>query len=249
MRALSAILLLFSTLLASGQSDPSGGPYRPDRSTPSAQSSLSSQSPRGGNWHAGLGLAFGTLNFNQNGHGAIAVPVRYDFLNIGSSSFSMGTNIKIGTEDEYGVSFPVLLLLFGVASAVGANGAAIFPDANNNNGSGYGIGLFLDLPLLLHYNVGLGTKEGENNPIGYYVGGGMSYTLTGYTPRESVQQSTHFFGWVGNAGVRFRNGIDLGLSVTLPRDNPIGPINHPILYQLTFCSFRRTTSAKPSRRS
>jgi hypothetical protein len=65
----------------------------------------------------------------------------------------------------------------------------------------------------------------------------MSYTLTGYTLYKTMQQSTHFFGWVGNAGIRLRNGTDLGFSLTLPRNNPVGPIRNPVFYQLTICSF------------
>jgi hypothetical protein len=41
-------------------------------------------------------------NFQQNGAGAFVVPVRYDWLKFGKSSFLLGTNLKIGTEDEYG---------------------------------------------------------------------------------------------------------------------------------------------------
>jgi|GEM_PF-3057832 len=225
MRVQLILLIILTTYCARAQQ-----PSTVDQQTPIIY--------KGANWHSGFGLAFGTVNFKENGNGALAIPIRYDFLNIGDASFSLGTNIKIGTEDRYGLSFPVLLILLVIAGAVDNSSAwADIGGNGNDDGKGYGIGFFTDLPLLIHYNVGLGTREGQYERIGYYVGGGFSYTLTGYTLYKTVQQSTHFFGWVGNAGVRLRNGVDLGFSLTLPRNNPVGPIQNPVFYQLTFCSF------------
>ena len=61
------------------------------------------------NWHGGIGLTEASLNFHQNGAGGVAIPFRYDLVKIGKSSISLGSNIKIGSEDEYGVSFPAIL--------------------------------------------------------------------------------------------------------------------------------------------
>jgi len=217
MRTLSALLLLLFSLCANGQLF---------------------HSP---NWNTGGGLSFGTLNFQQNGAGGVAVPIRYDFLNVGKSSISLGTNLKIGSEDADGISFPIILILTLILDASNADASNFFNTINNNSGnkgSPYGVGLFSDFPLLLHYNFGLGTKKGDDNPFGFYVGGGMSYTITGYPLSATMQQSTGFFGWVANAGIRLPGGLDLGFSVTRPLNNPIGPINNPLLYQLTLCSFR-----------
>ena len=198
------------------------------------------QSSQYENWHVGGGLSFGTLNFSQNGAGAIAVPIDYDFLKFKNSSFSLGTNLKIGSEDEYGVSFPVLLILILLADGTGAN----FNDINSssNGSTPYGVGLFSDLPLLLHYNFGQGTTNDRDRRFGFYVGGGMTYTLTGFTLQKTTQQSTHFFGFAGNIGIRWKDSKDshedLGFSMVLPQNNPIGPIHKPVFYQLNLTIFR-----------
>ncbi|HTI07381.1 MAG TPA: outer membrane beta-barrel protein [Puia sp.] len=200
MRILPAFVLLLSTLCANGQS-------------------------HWENWHIGGGLAFGTINFSQNGTGGIVVPVDYDFLNTGKSSFSLGTRPKIGTEDENGISFPAYLLL-----AIGGG--------SNSGNDDFHMAFFTDLPLLLHYNFGAGTAGGNSDKFGFYAGGGMSYTTTGYTLHGPSQESTNFFGWVVDGGVRFAKGTDLEFSITRPLNNPIGPINNPLFYQITLMGFR-----------
>jgi hypothetical protein len=217
MRTLTMLLLVLCTSYANGQFH-----YKPE------------------NWHGGIGMTLASLNFHQNGAGGLAIPFRYDLLKTGKSSISLGTNIKIGTEDEYGVSFPALLALVALLSAVndGGNFSGFNGNNNNNANSNYSINLFSEFPLLLHYNFGLGTYSDAGDPsLGFYIGGGMSYTITGVPLSGGVQQSTNFFGWVANAGVRFARNKDLGISVTMPLQNPIGPINNPVMYQLTFSVF------------
>jgi hypothetical protein len=220
MRTLTILLLVLCTSYANGQFH-----YKPE------------------NWHGGIGLTGASLNFHQNGAGGLAIPFRYDLLKTGKSSISLGSNIKIGTEDEYGVSFPALLALFGLIGLATNGGADLGNLGGNNNNSGnsnYSINLFSEFPLLLHYNFGLGTFSDAGDPsFGFYVGGGMSYTITGVPLSGGIQQSTNFFGWVANAGVRFARNKDLGFSVTMPLQNPIGPINNPVMYQMTFSVFGR----------
>lgn len=219
MRILSALLLLWS-LSSSAQTDHSE------------------------NWHSGVGVSFSTLNFKQNGAGALAIPYRYDFLTSGKSTLSLGTNLQFGSEDEYGISFPIiaLVVLFTNSSTQHDLFTHFFDNgATSNSDKRYGVGLFTHAPLLLDYNFGLGTKNGDDDKIGFYAGGGMSFTLTGYTVAggSTIQQSTYFFGWEANAGIRLRNNLDIGFSMVLPFNDPIGPIQHPLLYQLTLCSFKK----------
>jgi hypothetical protein len=192
------------------------------------------------NWHGGIGFTAASLNFQQNGAGGIAIPFRYDLLKTGKSSISLGSNIKIGSADKYGASFPVILALVALLSAAdnGGDFSGFTSSSNNNGKSNYNINLFTEFPLLLHYNFGLGTfSDAGDPPFGFYIGGGMSYTVTGIPLNSSTQQSTSFFGWVANAGVRFARNKDLGFSMTQPLQNPIGPINNPIMYELTFSFF------------
>jgi hypothetical protein len=188
------------------------------------------------NLHLGIGYTGSSINFQQNGTGAIAVPIRYDWLKFGKSSFSLGTNLKIGTEDEYGVSFPALLI---VAMLIGASGAS--PDISSSNGNllpNYSINFYSETPLLLHYNFGLGTNSTSGAPsAGFYVGGGINFVVTGVPlggqNSSQLQQSTAFLGWIANAGIRFGRHADLGFSVTKPFQNTVGPINNPLLYGFT----------------
>ena len=186
------------------------------------------------NWHTGIGITTATLNFQQNGSGGLAFPVRYDLLKSYNSTLSLGTNIKIGTEDQYGLGFPLILGLLLLSYSSGQA-----PDLSNINTSdtskkGTSVCFFTELPLLLHYNWGLGSNNDSYEPFGFYLGGGMSYTITGYTNSAGNEHSTSFYGMVANAGIRFARNKDLGFSATFPFTHPIGPINNPVFYQLTF---------------
>lgn len=217
MRTIPLLLLVLCTLYANGQIH-----YKSE------------------NWHGGIGFTAASLNFHQNGAGGLAIPFRYDLLKAGKSSISLGSNIKIGSADEYGVSFPVILALAALLNAAGNGGGFgdLSGSGNNNGKDSYGINFFSEFPLLLHYNFGLGTcSDAGDPPFGFYIGGGMSYTITGIPISGGLQQSTAFFGWVANAGVRFSRSKDLGFSITRPLQNPIGPINNPIMYELTFTVF------------
>jgi hypothetical protein len=189
-------------------------------------------------WHTGFGLTTATLNFQQNGAGGFAIPLRYDLFTSSNASFSFGTNLKIGTEDQYGLGFPLIL---GFLLLSGQSGSA--PDLSginiNDSSRGTIVCFFSEVPLLLHYNWGLGSNNGSDKRFGFYLGGGMSQTITGYTNKAGNEHSTSFLGWVVNAGVRFARNKDLGFSMTRPMENPIGPIRNPILYQLTLTAFPR----------
>ena len=205
-RCLALSLLLLSSLWARGQS----------------------------RWHKGIGFTGATLNFQQNGASGFAIPIRYDLFRSANASLSFGTNLKIGTEDKTGFTFPAILGLLLLGGETGST-----PDlSGTDNSNGTTICFFSEVPLLLHYNWGLGSNNGSDKRFGFYLGGGMSHTITGFTNEAGHEHSTSFFGWVANAGVRFaghgEGRHDLGFSMTLPMENPIGPINNPVLYQLTF---------------
>jgi hypothetical protein len=190
-----------------------------------------------GHWHTGIGLTSATLNFKQNGSGGLAFPIRYDLVKSANSSLSLGTNFKVGTEDKYGILFPAVL---GLVLLSGVSGQSPdFSDFNSsgNSNPGTSVCLFSDFPLLVQYNWGLGSSNLSNQRFGFYLGGGMSYTITGFTNSAGNETSTSFFGWVANAGFRFARNKGLDFATTIPFNNPIGPINNPIFYQLTFCFF------------
>jgi hypothetical protein len=189
----------------------------------------------GSPWHAAVGLTESTISFDRNGAGALAVPLRYDFLNLRNASLSLGTNMKIGTEDEYGVSFPLILLLIAVLDGSGSN-----PDfsnlggSNSNPSSSYSIKFFSDLPVMLQYNWGRGTARGADRRFGWFAGGGVSYTITGVTINSNGHAATATFpGWTAEIGIRTGKNMQLGFSTTVPMQPAVGPIQHPLLFGLT----------------
>jgi hypothetical protein len=189
----------------------------------------------GSRWHAAVGLSESTLSFQQNGAGALAIPIRYDFLNLHNSSFSLGTNIKIGSEDEYGVSFPLILLLIALLGGSGNNlDLSSLGSSNSNPTSNYSVKFFSDLPVLLHYNWGRGTARGADQRFGWFAGGGLSYTITGVTINSHGHAATATFpGWTTELGIRTGNHTQLSFSTTIRMQSTVGPIQHPFLFGLT----------------
>jgi hypothetical protein len=194
----------------------------------------------GNKWHVGFGLTGASLNFQQNGAAGLAIPIRYDFLSTPNSSFSLGTNIKIGSEDEYSISFPVIAAFIVLADAAGAN--PDLSDLPDNSGkvshSSYSVNFFGDFPLLLNYNWGLGSNDNSLKTFGWYIGGGVTYTMTGVSLNSSgYAPAVAFPGWTGNIGIRLSRNIDIGFSLTKPMQNTVGPIQHPLMFSLTISAF------------
>jgi hypothetical protein len=188
------------------------------------------------NWHGGFGFSGSTLNFKQNAALGFAIPIRYSLIQFDNSSISLGTSLKIGAEDKYGVAFPLIVAYFVATGLSGAD-----PDASNIDISKT-VRFFTSFPLLLNYNFGMGARNWSDERFGFYLGGGMSYTITGFTNSAGVQQSAFFLGLVANAGIRLGEGTELGFSLTLPlpAGQSIGPINSPLFYEfsLTFSGKR-----------
>ncbi len=180
-------------------------------------------------WQWGMGLTAATLNFHQNGITGFCFPVSYNLIQSEHSSLSLGTNLKIGTEDENGLLFPVVIGA-AFASAVDPN---LDPSLNHQ------VAVYADFPLLLHYNFGVGAHRSFRSSTdnrGFYIGGGFTQTFTGYTsPKTGQAAQTDFRAWVADGGLRFRlntsTGLDLGLAISQPFRAPIGPIDRPLLFQ------------------
>ena len=197
-------------------------------------------------FHGEGGLTEATLSFNKNGAGGFIFPLRYDLCQWTNSSFSLGFNPAAGSEDRYGVGFPLMLaFVYGG----GGNGNE-FPDLRNfgdTSAKGTVVCLFAQAPLLLQYNWGLGAGSGDDyyKRVGFYVGGGMGLTVTGVTNNAGNQHSESFWGWVGTFGLRFAKNKDLGFDLTLPCENMIGPVSHPVMYQVHFCWNLKDKAPRP----
>jgi hypothetical protein len=189
-------------------------------------------------WHGSFGITEATLKFQQNGGGAFAFPLHYDLLRGHNGSLSLGTNLKLGSEDEYGVSFPAILIVMALVGLAGGDpdlSGLSAPNSSSSSGNGYSVNLFMDFPLMLQYNRGLGTTNRSEHRFGWFVGAGVTYTITGVNLSSSGHgTSENFLGWIGNIGVRFAGNSELGFSTTLPFQNSVGPIRHPLFFALTY---------------
>ena len=182
-----------------------------------------------GRWNAGLGLSGGSLNFHQNGASGMNVYFTYNLVQLGRSSLSLTQGLTIGTEDEYAVSFPILMIIGAIAGSYTQN-------INFNN-------LFVgyaDFPLLLHYNFGAGarrdTDRSNYEKMGFYIGGGGTHTFTGYNNTFNKAAQTDYWALVADGGIRWKTSDGyvwcIGLGVAQPLRTPIGPISNPLFFQL-----------------
>lgn len=188
------------------------------------------QSDTSRRWSFGFGITEASMNFHRNGEGSLTVPIRYNILQSHNAALSIGTKMKLGTEDEDGISFPILLAAMALSNG---NGDWFGNDDDNTR-----ISFFGDFPVLLHFNAGLGSTAGSTRRFGFFLGGGMTYTFTGFTNDIGHSQSTSFPAWVADVGIRFAKNTELGFSLVRPLRDPVGNINNPILYELHFLGFR-----------
>lgn len=176
--------------------------------------------------HGSVGLTGGSLNSSQSIASGLSVYLDRNLLTMKNTSLSLSTRLVLGTEDKTGLIFPailVLLVLEGYSNTT--------PDLSNLN---IHAKLFTEVPLMLHYNYGLGSGSYNDHRFGFYFGAGLSYMLTGYTDTAGIGQSTSFFGYKMDAGIRFHRDIDINLSQTISWQPNIGQIQNPVFYQLTF---------------
>ena len=182
-------------------------------------------------WNVGIGVSGGSLNFHQNGASGLNFYCTYNLIQLGRSSLSITQGLTIGTEDEYGISFPIIMVASLIVGPIDQD-----PTFNHT------IAGYVDLPLLLHYNFGAGarrdTERSNNEKIGFYLGGGATHTFTGYTNTFGKEAQTDYWALVADGGIRLKpKGTDvicIGLSVGQPLRTPIGPIGNPLFFQLNF---------------
>jgi len=172
-----------------------------------------------------VGLTGGTLNSSQSIASGLSVYLDRNLLTMKNASFSLSTRLVLGTEDKTGLVFPAILILLMLESYTNTT-----PDLSSLN---INAKLFSEFPLMLHYNYGLGSGSYNDHRFGFYFGAGLSYMLTGYTDTAGIGQSTSFFGYKMDFGVRFHRDIDINLSQTISLQPNIGQIHNPAFYQLT----------------
>jgi len=178
----------------------------------------------------GIGYTGATLNSNGSVAGGLAVYLGKDIFKTNNSSISVSTNLKLGIQDKVGSG--LIIPIFFLFSSNGN-----IPNIDEENTNGGTIHLFAELPLLLHYNFGLGLNKDSQKRFGFYVGGGMSYTITGFADTADYSKGTSFFGCVMDGGVRFKRDTDINFAFTIPLRQPIGQISHPLFFELTLFKY------------
>jgi hypothetical protein len=171
------------------------------------------------------GVTGGTLNSSQSIASGLSVYLDRNLLTMKNASFSLSTRLVLGTEDKTGLIFPAILVLFMLEGYSNTT-----PDLGNLN---INAKLFSEFPLMLHYNYGLGSGCYNDHRFGLYFGAGLCYMITGYTDTAGIGQSSSFFGYKMDAGVRFHGDIDINLSQTISLQPNIGQIRSPVFYELT----------------
>jgi hypothetical protein len=161
--------------------------------------------------------------------------VEKDILQLENSSFSLGSNLKIGIQDKTntGLVFPAVFLLAALVDGLTGD--------NNSSLSGIDINAdaFAEIPLTLHYNFGWGASDYSPKKMGFYLGGGMSYVFADYMDTAGTAQKTSFFGWKADAGIRFHDGLDIHISDVIPLNSYIGQISRPAFYEITISKYFR----------
>jgi len=178
-----------------------------------------------------IGYTGAWLNTNRSIAGGFAFSASRNIFEIQNASLSVSTHLKLGLEDKSG-AFLIIPAFIAVDAQTGYKSNK--PDASfMNHLSGGTIHVFADIPLLLHYNLGLGSRRDSERRFGFYLGGGVTYVATGYTDTLGYSKRTGFAGWVADGGVRFRKNIDINIANVFAFRKPIGPVKYPVFSEVT----------------
>ncbi|HVM88728.1 MAG TPA: hypothetical protein VMT76_11115 [Puia sp.] len=150
-------------------------------------------SPLSAQEHSGIGYTGASFNSYSSVAGGLSFILHENIFETNNSSFSLGTNIKIGIEDKIGsgIIIPAIVLLSAYSNST---------PPNTGNANGGKINLFLGVPVLAHYNFGLNATGKSTARFGFYIGGGMSFINTGYTDTAGFSKSTSFVGYALDGG-------------------------------------------------
>ena len=172
-----------------------------------------------------VGLTGSTLNYPGSINAGFLLGEMYNFLQTKDASLSVGTLLKGGMENRYGLGIPGSIAWIILSGWSGGN-----PDLGPNF-TGYG-----EFPLLVHYNFGLDATQETQKRFGFYLGGGMTYVFTGYLGATGNAENTSFYAWEADAGIRFKNA-EIGFTGVFSLRQPVGPIQNPCMFGLTISTF------------
>ena len=158
----------------------------------------------------GMGLPFGFLNAKNSFASGISLSVERNLLIYKSSSFSLGTNLKLGYVNPYGLG--ILADLFQISTS----------DPKLD---------YADLPLMLHYNF-MKNTTGAIKRYGFFIGGGIDYLFTGYIDSTGNSRSVLSWSTIIDAGFRV-NLLELDFSKVFELQKNVGGINSPVFYEIT----------------
>ena len=176
-----------------------------------------------------FGITGSSLNYPGSIGSGFNMEVWFNFLRTKDASLSFGTNVKVGLENRYGLGLPVTVVY--VAASLNDGNWALGSDFTG----------YVELPLLLHYNFGLGATKETEKRFGFYVGGGMTYVVTGYLDSKQDAESISFYGLEADAGIRLGQCGQIGVSWVYSLRQPLGPITqNPCMFGLTLSGIIKT---------
>jgi hypothetical protein len=182
-------------------------------------------------WESGIwsiGLINGSLDQPGSISGGISVAASGKCYIGHNYSFTVGTNLKIGLENQNGWGGPVTFAVVPVT--------LITQTDANLLGSNYAT--YAETPLLLRYNFGLGASNDTEKKWGFYLGGGPDYLWTGYTNSKGASQAMDYWAYTLEAGVRLVRHLELCLSTVQSYGQSAGSFPHaPAFYGLTISYF------------
>jgi hypothetical protein len=173
-----------------------------------------------------IGYTGASLNSTKSLGGGFALYLGRNISESRNSSLSLSTNIKLGIEDATGSGLIIPAIFLFANTSSGNNSVG--------NGNGGTVHLFTELPLLVHYNFGLGSSNQNDKRVGFYIGGGINYVMTGFTDTAGYSKKASFFGGVIDGGIRFNKIMDVNFETVFPFTQNIGEIKHPMFYEITF---------------
>jgi len=168
-----------------------------------------------------VGVANGSLNLQGSIASGLGYGFGFNLFSINSSSVCIGTNLKFGFENRYGLGYLAFLADYISPGSV--------QESNN-------LADFAEFPAFIHYNYGYGSSHKSTKKTGFYFGAGITYLITAYAHDSINSYPASFWGISADAGIRF-NHFEIGFSRVFSIGGPLAGIPRPAFYQITLSSF------------
>ncbi|MBS1918133.1 MAG: hypothetical protein JST87_17825 [Bacteroidetes bacterium] len=168
-----------------------------------------------------IGAANGSLNFQGSISSGLGYGFGFNLFSINSASVCVGTNLKLGFENRYGLGYLAFLADYLSPGTI---------EESNN------LADYAEFPAYIHFNYGYGSSHKSTKRFGFYFGAGASYLITGYAHDSTNSYPASFWGISADAGIRFDH-FELGFSRIFSIGGALPGLPQPAFYQVTLYSF------------